>query len=768
MPLEWPSLDDLRFQPLVDQAKTRIIRYCPEWTEYNVSDPGVTLIELFAWMTDQTVYRLNQLPAKNYVAFLNMLGVRPQPAKSARTELTFRLGAPFNVPPKGDPSHTLIGQHFVVSTQEQPGVETAIFTTEDDLLISTAVITHIYAGLHDAQPLTTPPDDLRGRPFSAFDADPLRTQSNTEVPPPREGTFFAIGLDPAFNPEVDRPTTLRGHIITLHFACEPEKASGHNQQNPPLLWECWGGEKDQAKWLPLEVSKEEDEADTTKGFSALNGKVTFYLPLSLQRGDPVASRVAYWLRCKFQCKDAQQPPYTISPRINQVRCEVIGATTTARHANFVHEEELGISDGKPGQIYHLQHAPILDLEQGETLEVEESVEERVGETKGRRLEKKYRTWERVPNFANSCCHDRHYCLDASTGEVTFGPGIVQPDGTVRQYGRIPEPGCKIRITRYRYGGGLLGNVPAKQLSVMRAAAPYVDRVINRKSAMGGCDLEGLEQTIMRAQQEMFDTHRAVTAEDFEKLALQTDGGDKVARAKVITPAMAAKRAERAKQKQTGNTTLNTPAGAAHPLGAIQLLVTPSVLDAVTKGELGSLVVAEELRTKILAYLEPRRLLTTLVEIGEPRYLGVKVEATIVAAAPQTAPDDLEKYVSNALCRYITPIKLADPKANPKANGDDLFPPNWVGWPFGQNLLIADLFTFIQKLKGVKHVLNVQISSCEVEPRAIVGSVYIDTAAAGTNPQGSNLQLTPLTGNRLEVDPDTLLCSLKHEIKVVDL
>ena len=54
MPLPEPNLDDLRFQQdLVDEARTRIIRYCPEWTDYNLSDPGITLIELFAWMSEQ-------------------------------------------------------------------------------------------------------------------------------------------------------------------------------------------------------------------------------------------------------------------------------------------------------------------------------------------------------------------------------------------------------------------------------------------------------------------------------------------------------------------------------------------------------------------------------------------------------------------------------------------------------------------------------------------------------------------------------------------
>src|SRR5689334_1533614 len=98
MPLPEPTLDDLRFQrDLVDEARRRIIRYCPEWTDYNVSDPGITLIELFAWMTEMIVYRLNLVPEKNHIKFMELLGVQLQPANSARTELTFRLSAPFPI-----------------------------------------------------------------------------------------------------------------------------------------------------------------------------------------------------------------------------------------------------------------------------------------------------------------------------------------------------------------------------------------------------------------------------------------------------------------------------------------------------------------------------------------------------------------------------------------------------------------------------------------------------------------------------------------------
>src|SRR5688572_3301407 len=91
MPLPAPALDDRRFQQIVDEAKIRIGRYCPEWTDHNVSDPGVALIELFAWMTDMLLYRANQVPDKVYIKFLEFIGMRLAPPRAAQVDVTFYL-----------------------------------------------------------------------------------------------------------------------------------------------------------------------------------------------------------------------------------------------------------------------------------------------------------------------------------------------------------------------------------------------------------------------------------------------------------------------------------------------------------------------------------------------------------------------------------------------------------------------------------------------------------------------------------------------------
>src|SRR5436309_15363863 len=100
MPLKIPVLDDRKFQDLRTEALARIPVHTPEWSNFNASDPGVTLVEVFAFLTESLLYRANQIPDRNRQAFLRLLGVQLQPAASAsgivsfenRTPATFQIG----------------------------------------------------------------------------------------------------------------------------------------------------------------------------------------------------------------------------------------------------------------------------------------------------------------------------------------------------------------------------------------------------------------------------------------------------------------------------------------------------------------------------------------------------------------------------------------------------------------------------------------------------------------------------------------------------
>src|SRR5688500_9370561 len=128
MPLPTVNLDDRRFQDIVDQAKTLIPQFCPEWTDHNVSDPGVALIELFAWMTDMLLYRVNQTPDNMYVKFLELIGVRLDPPRAGTVPITFYLSAP-------QPNAVTINENTEVATVRTESNPAIIFTTEADLVI---------------------------------------------------------------------------------------------------------------------------------------------------------------------------------------------------------------------------------------------------------------------------------------------------------------------------------------------------------------------------------------------------------------------------------------------------------------------------------------------------------------------------------------------------------------------------------------------------------------------------------------------------------
>ena len=116
-----PNLDDRTHKEIVEEALRLIPQYCPEWTNFNPSDPGVTLIELFAWMTEMIIYRLNKVTDKNFVAFLNLMGVRLQPPQPAHALLQFKLVA-------GGPP-TWVDACTPVSTKPQGRDEPVIFET---------------------------------------------------------------------------------------------------------------------------------------------------------------------------------------------------------------------------------------------------------------------------------------------------------------------------------------------------------------------------------------------------------------------------------------------------------------------------------------------------------------------------------------------------------------------------------------------------------------------------------------------------------------
>src|SRR5512140_3006929 len=98
MPLPLPILDNRSFEQLRDELVRRIPVYAPEWTDHNTSDPGIALLELFAYLAESLLFRFNQIPESTQLAFLRLLGVAPRPAQVARTVLQLTTERPDGVP----------------------------------------------------------------------------------------------------------------------------------------------------------------------------------------------------------------------------------------------------------------------------------------------------------------------------------------------------------------------------------------------------------------------------------------------------------------------------------------------------------------------------------------------------------------------------------------------------------------------------------------------------------------------------------------------
>src|SRR6476620_6640079 len=86
-----PVIDDRRYSALVAEARTRIPRYAPEWTDLNDNEPGMAVVQLLAWLAEMLIYRLGQVPLLNTIKFLELLGIELTPAQPASAEVSFEV-----------------------------------------------------------------------------------------------------------------------------------------------------------------------------------------------------------------------------------------------------------------------------------------------------------------------------------------------------------------------------------------------------------------------------------------------------------------------------------------------------------------------------------------------------------------------------------------------------------------------------------------------------------------------------------------------------
>ncbi len=656
MSVRAPNLDDRRFQELVDDAKRYVQRRCPEWTDHNVSDPGVTLIEAFAYMVDQLVYRLNQVPDHQYLRYLELLGVERLPPSAAVAPVTFWLSAPQD-------DLVVIEAGTEVATRRLRHTPAIVFRTEDDLGIQPVSMTEVLTRVAGDEE----PYDRMGQ-IIAEDAFPVFGN------PPTPGDLFLVGLDQA------APRC----AVRLSIDCRLE-GYGVDPEDPPLQWEalCDTG------WEACDVD------DRTGGFND-PGDVVVHVPAG-HEADVIGGRSAGWLRCRVLEPRADQPTYTASPIVYGVSAATVGGTTTAVNGEDVHSEIVGVSAGTPGQRFPLARNPIVRTD--EPLAVEVSTD--AG----------WETWSEVDVFAESGPDDPHFRLEPFDGELVFGPAVREADGGIRQYGRVPHPGARIRVPSYRVGGGAEGNVARGEIVTLRSSVPFVHRVENRLPARGGLEAESASNARDRGPLVLGTRDRAVTLEDYAYLALHSSS--RVARTKAI---------------EIGED--GEPASDTNPPAGVRVLVIPRVGAFEPSGRFrrDQLLPGQQLRTEIETHLEQRRTVGTRVLVSPARYMGI----TVVVQARARAGADLsavEFEALKALYRYFSPLEGG---------------PAGTGWAFGRPVHVGEVYGVLQAVDGIDFVQAARLFPVNIN----------------TGERGDAVE-------RIELEPSWVVFSEEHQIRLVE-
>ena len=476
-----PDLDDRRYDDLVTQARSLIPRYLPEWTNHNDADPGITLLQLFAWFTDQLVYRVNQVPELHYVKFLRLLGIQARPAQPARVDLTFTTAT------NGD---------VVVPTGTQvsgpgPDGRPVVFELPEGFTAVGAPLTAVQTFDGFAYRDVTTANTTAEQTFTPFG------------PYAHPGSAVLLGFPGTgpggLGPCTHSPITLMAYVS--RGRATPVVQAGALAIAPParFAYEYWDG----AGWEPLGV-----ERDETAGFTTTGRIVVFGPGAGAVRhivGQVTTS--LFWLRIRMA-----SGAYERGPQLERVAPN----TVPARAAVTLRDEVLGGSDGMPEQgPFTLSRAPVVPVDRPQRVRRDdgrwvtvESLRLEIDEGSG------FQVWQEVDDLGGSGPDDPHYLLDRTTGDIRFGDG---------RHGAIPtanvlSPVSNIVARRWLSGGGAASNLGAGTVTTLATVVPGIKAVRNDLPASGGTDDETVDAAKLRAPAELKAKGRAVTAEDFELLA----------------------------------------------------------------------------------------------------------------------------------------------------------------------------------------------------------------------------------------------------------
>jgi predicted phage baseplate assembly protein len=484
MPLDdqLPPLDDRTYDDIVREVRTRIARYAPEWrpgasawTDVNDSDPGVTLTQVFAWLSEMLLYRMNRVPALNYIKFLQLIGIELRAAEPARAEVTL----PLVTNPAVAKPVVRVPERTQLSADAGDGRPTLIFETVKALVAFRAVLADVRG--YDPDTAFTPLTDNNeqaSQPFQPFG------------PRAPEGAYLALGLDDVADLP---PETLDLAVVVAadqrgvpYVTC----SGGASGAPATLVWEY----NDAGVWRGLTLLRDDTLAFTRSGHVQVKLPAAGIKLASKALLQPTDALSRYWLRVRVAKSQYENPPQLIAVRTNTVEVE---------QAETIRDEVLGGSDGSRNQRFRLANRPVL----AGSLKLAITVSDEPADV-----------WTEVPDLLASGPADNHYTLNRTTGEIATGDGV---NGNI-PVAYVGDPGGNVVARVYRFGGGRRGNVPAGAISTLATPVVGVDagRVANLQAAHSGREEETLPEAKKRAPSSLRSRDRAVTAADFEYLAEQ--------------------------------------------------------------------------------------------------------------------------------------------------------------------------------------------------------------------------------------------------------
>jgi uncharacterized phage protein gp47/JayE len=436
---------------------------------------------------------------------------------------------------------------------------------------------------------------------------------------------------------------------------ERARRARDRKQDQRVVFEYWQGEQ----WKDL--LPRDGTINLTR-----SGTLEFKGPFDMRAKREFGEEL-FWVRARLEMGS-----YARTPKIE----DILPNTVAGVNAVTVEKEVLGHSDGTPDQRFSFTRFPVLP---GETILVRENevpgkreskkIEDEEGEDairvvrdEGGNPREVWVRWHRVESFYASSSTDRHYMIDPVAGKVIFGDG---------RRGMIPPPGANSVIAeQYQTGGGVVGNVGAGSVIVLRHAIPYLERATNYYKATGGCDLETIDEAKMRGPQVIRHRYRAVTTEDYEFLAVKASGN--IVRAKC----------------------LKTP----RREGEITLLIVPRSEDQVVDLK-KKLVPTPELIRHVKDFLDERRLITTKLRVGKPRFVEVSIRVNVVMKATGAAIDRVKRDLEDNIRKMLHPT---------------LGGPEGKGWPFGRVLHKSDLYRVVESVEGVDYVEELDLYDMDLK------------------------------------------------------